>query len=56
MRETGRFPGKEASEVEERAFWEEHDSSEFVDWTQAETVTLPNLTSRPRQGECPEEP
>ena len=31
------------SEEEERKFWSDHDSSEIVDWTQAETVTLPDL-------------
>lgn len=32
-----------ASEAEERAFWESHDSTEFVDWSKAERVRLPNL-------------
>ncbi|MDM3871049.1 BrnA antitoxin family protein [Porticoccus sp. W117] len=31
------------NEAEERAFWEEHDSSEYVDWTQALSVAMPNL-------------
>ena len=31
------------TEAEERAFWEEHDSNEFVDWKNAKQVTLPNL-------------
>jgi predicted DNA binding CopG/RHH family protein len=31
------------TEAEERAFWENQDSSEFVDWSKAETVTLANL-------------
>lgn len=31
------------NEVEERKFWESHDSSEFLDWTQAKQVALPNL-------------
>lgn len=31
------------SEAEERRFWERHDSSELVDWRQAERVRLPNL-------------
>tara|TARA_B100001540_G_C15707430_1_gene596856 strand:+ start:421 stop:693 length:273 start_codon:yes stop_codon:yes gene_type:complete len=31
------------SESEERAFWEAHDSSDYVDWNQAENVSLPNL-------------
>ncbi len=32
-----------ASEADERAFWESHDSSEYVDWSKAEAVHLPNL-------------
>jgi predicted DNA binding CopG/RHH family protein len=32
-----------ANEQEERLFWEEHDSSEFVDWNMARQVVLPNL-------------
>ncbi len=31
------------SEEEEREFWSEHDSTELVDWTKAERVTLPDL-------------
>lgn len=31
------------SEEEEEAFWSENDSAEFVDWSQAERVVLPNL-------------
>ena len=31
------------SEAEERAFWESHDSSDYVDWNQAASVRLPNL-------------
>lgn len=31
------------SEAEERAFWENHDSTEYVDWSKAETVRLANL-------------
>jgi predicted DNA binding CopG/RHH family protein len=30
-------------EAEERQFWESHDSSDYVDWSQAERVRLPNL-------------
>ncbi|WP_019612122.1 BrnA antitoxin family protein [Thioalkalivibrio sp. AKL7] len=30
-------------EAEERAFWESHDSSEYVDWNRAAAVELPNL-------------
>ncbi len=32
-----------ASEAEERAFWESHDSTEYFDWTKAQKVVLPNL-------------
>lgn len=32
-----------ASEEEERDFWAEHDSTDFVDWSRAERVILPNL-------------
>lgn len=31
------------SEAEERAFWETHDSTEYVDWSRAERVRLPGL-------------
>jgi len=32
-----------ASEDEERDFWDNHDSTEFVDWTSARRLTLSNL-------------
>ena len=32
-----------ASEAEERKFWETHDSADYVDWTKAQRVVLPNL-------------
>jgi predicted DNA binding CopG/RHH family protein len=32
-----------ASEAEERAFWENHDSTDYLDWSKAERATLPNL-------------
>ena len=31
------------TEAEERAFWENHDSTDYVDWKQAESVSMPNL-------------
>lgn len=31
------------SEEEEQAFWEKHDSTEFIDWSSARRVVLPNL-------------
>lgn len=32
-----------ASEAEERAYWEAHDSSDAVEWRRAQRVRLPNL-------------
>ena len=32
-----------ASEAEEQEFWETHDSSNYVDWSEAERARLPNL-------------
>ena len=34
---------KFSNEAEERAFWEKHDTSDYVDWANAKRVTLPNL-------------
>ena len=34
---------KFANETEERAFWEKHDSADYLDWTKAQRVVLPNL-------------
>ena len=34
---------KFANEDEERQFWEEHDSSEYLDWGQAQKVVMPRL-------------
>ena len=31
------------SETQERRFWEDHDSTDWVDWGRAERVRLPNL-------------
>ncbi len=31
------------SEAEEQAFWENHDSTDYVDWSQAERVRFPYL-------------
>ena len=31
------------TEIEERAFWESHDSSEYVDLKHAKPVSMPNL-------------
>ena len=30
-------------EIEERQFWETHDSTEYVDWGRAEHTRMPNL-------------
>lgn len=32
-----------ASETEERDFWETHDSTQYLDWSQAQRAVLPNL-------------
>lgn len=32
-----------ANEDEERAFWRDHDSTEYIDWDAAESVVLPKL-------------
>lgn len=32
-----------ASEDEEREFWEQNDSSDYIDWTQAQPVIMPKL-------------
>lgn len=34
-----RFPNEES----ERTFWESHDSTGYVDWSRARTVSFPNL-------------
>ena len=31
------------SEAEERAFWETHDTTPYVDWSKARRVNFPNL-------------
>jgi predicted DNA binding CopG/RHH family protein len=31
------------NEVEEREFWEMHDSSEYLDWSKAKLASFPNL-------------
>ncbi len=31
------------TEAEERAFWETHDSSDYVDWSKAQSTSFPNL-------------
>jgi predicted DNA binding CopG/RHH family protein len=34
---------KFSNEAEERAFWESHDSTDYVDWSKARRVLFPNL-------------
>lgn len=36
-------PPKFKTEAAERKFWAEHDSTEYVDWSEAKRVILPNL-------------
>ncbi len=31
------------SEAEERTFWDSHDSTDYVDWSEAKRVRFPNL-------------
>lgn len=31
------------TEAEEREFWESHDSSDYLDWSKARDVRMPNL-------------
>jgi predicted DNA binding CopG/RHH family protein len=31
------------NETEEQVFWETHDSTDYLDWTNAQQVVLPNL-------------
>ena len=31
------------SEAQERAFWEKHDSTDYIDWSQAKLSSFPNL-------------
>jgi len=35
---------KFANEAEEQAFWEKHDSTDYLNWTKAQQVVLPNIT------------
>jgi predicted DNA binding CopG/RHH family protein len=34
---------KFVNEADERAFWETHDSTEYLDWSAVQRVVLPNL-------------
>jgi len=37
------------SEAEERKFWQQHDSSDYLDWTDGEEVILPRLKPSTRK-------
>jgi len=39
---------KFSSEAEERAFWESHDSTDYIDWSQARNGSFPNLRRTPQ--------
>ena len=43
MRKPLKAVPKFANEAEERAFWEKRDSTDYLDWTKAQRVVLPNL-------------
>src|SRR5882672_12581436 len=43
MKKNLRAIPKFKTEVEERRFWEEHDSTQYMDWSGAEPVRFPNL-------------
>ena len=43
LADTGPVVPRFESEAEERAFWEETDTTGYVDWSTAERVRLPNL-------------
>ena len=43
MKRKLRLPPRLHDEIEERRFWEANDSSDYVDWSRAERVRLPNL-------------
>ncbi|WP_028672362.1 BrnA antitoxin family protein [Saccharospirillum impatiens] len=42
MRKSKKLP-EFKTEAEERAFWESHDSLDYVDWSQAEQTSFPKL-------------
>jgi predicted DNA binding CopG/RHH family protein len=43
MRSTRKTIPKFSSEAEERAFWARQDSTDYINWSTASEVTLPNL-------------
>lgn len=42
MSKTKKIPNFK-TEAEERDFWEKHDSSDYLDWNNAQSVSMPNL-------------
>ena len=42
MRNLKKIP-KFSSEAQERKFWENNDSSEYLDWSKADSASFPNL-------------
>lgn len=43
MKKRRKTPPEFKSEAEEREFWESHDSTDYVNWSRATPVRLPNL-------------
>lgn len=43
MNKPNKTPPTFKNEAEERSFWEKTNSSEYVDWSKANNVALPNL-------------
>ncbi|KAB7619437.1 type II toxin-antitoxin system BrnA family antitoxin [Alkalilimnicola sp. S0819] len=43
MSKQRKTPPEFKTEAEERAFWESHDSSDYVDWSKAQPARFPNL-------------
>jgi hypothetical protein len=43
MRKPLKTVPKFATEADEQAFRESHDSTDYIDWTEAQKVVLPNL-------------
>ncbi|NOZ53622.1 MAG: hypothetical protein GXP08_10850 [Gammaproteobacteria bacterium] len=43
MSKPKKTPPKFKTESKERAFWESHDSSDYMDWKQAQPALFPNL-------------
>jgi len=40
------------NEEEERAFWDAHDSTEYIDWTKGKRVTLSNQKPSTNADKC----